>query len=67
MSASAQNPAKPAADQHDQIGRLDVVDEFWIGADAEIAGIVGMELVEKLGAPEAGRDRHREALGKTRE
>ena len=55
--------AEPAADQHDQVGRFYVFEEFWIGPDAEVAGIVGMELVEQHCAAETGRDRHRKTFG----
>ena len=34
--------AEPAADQHDQIGRLDAREQLRIGADAEVAGVARM-------------------------
>ena len=35
--------AQPAADQHHEIGRLDARQQLRIGADAEIAGVAGMQ------------------------
>ena len=58
---------EPPADQHDEIGRLDPRHQLGIGADAEIAGIIGVQRMEQVAAAEGGRDRHREFLGKTRD
>ena len=60
------NFAEPAADQQDEIGVLDARDQLGIGADAEVAGVAGMQRIEQRQAPIAGRDRQREALGELR-
>ena len=61
------NFAEPAADQHDQIRRLDAREQLRIDAEADVAGIARMQRVDQMRAAEGGRDRHGEALGKARE
>ena len=65
--ALARHFPEPAADQDDEIGRLDPRQQLRIGPDAEIAGITGVQRMKQVGAAEAGRDRHRELLGEARD
>ena len=59
--------AEPAADQHDQVRRLDAREQLRIDAEADVAGIARMQRVDQMRAAERGRDRHGEALGEARE
>ena len=45
----------------------DARDQLWIGPDAEIAGVAGVQRIEQRQAPVACDDRQREALGKARD
>ena len=65
--ALARHLAEPAADEHDEIGRLDPREQLRVRPDAEIAGIAGMQRVNEMGAAEARRDRHRKLLGERRD
>ena len=51
--------AEPAADQHDQVGRLDAREQLRIDAEADVAGVARMQRIDQMGAAERGRDRHR--------
>ena len=61
------NFAEPAADQHDQVGRLDAGEQLRIDAEADVAGVARVQRVDQMGAAEGGGDRHREALGEARQ
>ena len=56
--------AEPAADHDDEIGRLDALEQFRIGTDAEIAGVAGMQRIEQMAAAERGAYRQRIFLRK---
>ena len=51
--------AEPPADDDDEIGGFDARQQFRIGADAEVAGVTGMGLVEQRAAAERRGDRQR--------
>jgi hypothetical protein len=48
----ARHLAHPSADQQQHVGILDARDDFRVGADAEIAGVTRMRLVEEMTAAE---------------
>ena len=56
------NLPEPATDDNDEVAVLHTLNQFWIGAEAEIAGVTGMQGVEQRRAPIARRDRHLEGL-----
>src|SRR5439155_7711334 len=58
--------AEPAANQNDQIGRLDARQELRIRPDAEVAGVACVPPVHQVAAAEGGGERYVEALGEAR-
>ena len=57
----------PAADEEEQIGLLDALGERRVDADADIAGIVRVVVVEEHLAAERAADGQVEALGEAAE
>src|ERR1700733_4020817 len=51
--------AHAAADQDDEVRRLEPLEQFRIGPNAEVAGITGMRLIEQMTAAEGRRHRQR--------
>ena len=57
--------AHAGADQQQEVGARQALQQPRVGADADLAGVVRMGGVEEAGPAERGRDRQGEALGET--